>query len=70
MSNELAGLLVLAAAGFLAVGVVFAIVFDTRLAGRLDPAAARGTWGFRVLHRGNAAMLEIASPPTIQSFFR
>ncbi len=57
MSNELAGLLVLAAAAYLAVGVVFAIVFATRLAGRLDPAAARGTWGFRVLVFPGAALL-------------
>lgn len=49
MSDGLARLVVLAAAAYLALGVLFAIPFVTRWAGRLDPAAASGTWGFRVL---------------------
>ena len=35
--------------GYLAVGVVFAAFFVTLGAGKIDPDAARGSWGFRVL---------------------
>jgi hypothetical protein len=38
-----------AAAVYLAVGVVFAVPFVARWVGRLDPDAAPGTCGFRVL---------------------
>lgn len=36
-------------AGYLAVGLAFAVLFAARWAGRLDPAARRGTWGFRLV---------------------
>ncbi len=36
------------AAAYLAVGLVFAVAFVTRGAGRVDPVAAHGTWGFRL----------------------
>lgn len=32
-----------------AAGVVFAVPFASRGAGAIDPAAKRGTWGFRLL---------------------
>ncbi len=41
--------IVVAAAGYLAVGLAFGIPFVTRWAGRVDPAARSGTAGFRVL---------------------
>jgi hypothetical protein len=34
---------------YLVLGALFALPFALFGAGRLDPAAARGTWGFRVL---------------------
>jgi hypothetical protein len=34
---------------YLAAGLLFAIGFSWRWAGRLDPVAAHGTWGFRLL---------------------
>ena len=49
MPEGLARLLVLMAAGYLAAGALFAIPFAARWAGRLDPAARAGTWGFRLL---------------------
>ena len=36
-------------AAYLGIGVVFAIGFVIRGAGRIDPDARDGTWGFRVL---------------------
>ena len=39
----------LALAAYLAVGAAFAVPFVTRWAGRIDPDAAQGSWGFRVL---------------------
>ncbi|MCP3957650.1 MAG: hypothetical protein GY719_07325 [bacterium] len=39
------------------VGFVFAIVFVWRGVGRIDPAAAEGTWGFRLLIIPGAAAL-------------
>ena len=41
--------LVRAAGIYLAIGVVFGIAFVLRGAGRIDPSARNGTWGFRVL---------------------
>ena len=41
--------IVLVAGAYLAVGLVFAILFVVRWVGRVDPAAQEGTWGFRVL---------------------
>ena len=57
MSDGPARLLVLAAAGYLAAGVLFAIPFATRWVGRLDPAAKSGTWGFRVMIVPGAVLL-------------
>ena len=57
MSDGLARLLVFAAAGYLAVGVVFAIPFAARWVGRLDPAANAGTWGVRILIVPGAVLL-------------
>lgn len=40
----------LALAGlYLGIGLLFAVAFQLRGIGRIDPAAARATWGFRVL---------------------
>ena len=39
------------------IGVVFAAAFVWRGAGRIDPAAGDGTWGFRVLIFPGAAAL-------------
>lgn len=41
-------LLLAVSAVYLAIGIVFAIPFAWRGAGRLDPAARDGSWGFRV----------------------
>lgn len=49
MSQAAAELIVKAIAGYLGIGLVFAGLFSARLAGRLDPAAASSTWGFRLL---------------------
>jgi hypothetical protein len=67
MSELLAGLLVLAAAGYFAAGVRFAIGFAGWLAGRLDPAAGRGSWGFRLLIPPGAKVL---GPPAIDREFK
>lgn len=37
------------------IGIVFAIVFVTRLAGKIDSAAREGTWGFKLLILPGAA---------------
>ena len=39
------------------IGVAFAVAFVWRGAGRIDPAAVDGTWGFRVLIFPGAAAL-------------
>ena len=57
MSDGLARLLVLAAAGYLMLGVAFAIPFAARWVDRLNPAAKAGTWGFRVLIVPGAVLL-------------
>jgi hypothetical protein len=49
MSVAAAQLLVMAIALYLASGAVFALAFLWRWVGRLDPLAAAGTLGFRVL---------------------
>jgi hypothetical protein len=41
--------LVLALEAYAAVGAIFGIAFVTRGAGRIDPVARRGTWGFKAL---------------------
>jgi membrane protein implicated in regulation of membrane protease activity len=42
---------------YLAVGLLFAIPFVLVGAGRIDPHAAHGSWGFRVLILPGAALL-------------
>ena len=49
MTVAAAQLLVMAIALYLAPGAIFALVFLWRWVGRLDPLAAEGTLGFRVL---------------------
>jgi hypothetical protein len=53
----LAGGLVLALEVYAALGAAFAVPFALRWAGRLDPAARRGTLGFRVLLLPGALIL-------------
>jgi hypothetical protein len=57
MGEGLARLLIGASAVYLAVGLLFALPFAARWAGRLDPAAAAGTWGFRLLILPGAMLL-------------
>lgn len=50
-------LVLLIAAGYVLVGVAFAVWFVTIGVGRLDAVARGGTWGFRVLiFPGSAAL--------------
>lgn len=42
---------------YLLAGVVFAVYFAWRGAGRIDAAAGRGTWGFRLLLLPGATLL-------------
>ena len=57
MGEGLARLLIGASAVYLGVGLLFAVAFAARWAGRLDPAAAAGTWGFRLLILPGAMLL-------------
>ena len=57
MSDGLASQLVVAAGAYLAVGLLFAVRFSVRWAGRLAPAAKAGTLGFRVLIVPGAVLL-------------
>lgn len=57
MGTPLAGLLVTTALAYLAAGLLFAVPFVARWAGRLDPAAREGTVGFRLLAIPGAALL-------------
>ena len=45
------------AALYLSLGLVFAIPFVFVGAGKIDPLAAKGTWGFRLLILPGAALL-------------
>lgn len=57
MIESLATALVAAVGLYLAIGIVFALAFVTRGAGRIDPAAREGSWGFRlVILPGTAAL--------------
>jgi hypothetical protein len=57
VSESTAGVLVAAFGVYATAGVLFAIAFVWQLAGRLDPAAQRGTVGFRlVVFPGVAAL--------------
>ncbi len=49
MLETLATGLGLATALYVAIGLVFALYFVWRGAGGVDPAAAGGSWGFRVM---------------------
>jgi hypothetical protein len=55
MSESTAQFLVTALGLYASAGVLFAVPFTWWLAGRLDPAARHGTWGFRVLALPGAA---------------
>lgn len=57
MTEPAAQLILTIAAAYLGVGLLFALGFALRLAGRLDPAARHGTWGFRILIVPGAALL-------------
>lgn len=57
MSEGFARLLINGSALYLALGLLFALPFATRWAGRLDPAAAVGSWGFRLLILPGAMLL-------------
>ena len=57
MGEGLARLLIGASAVYLGVGLLFALPFAARWAGRLDPAAAAGSWGFRLLILPGATLL-------------
>ncbi len=57
LSIALAEWLVRLAGLYLGAGLLFAVPFAFRWAGRLDPVAERGTWGFRLLLLPGAAAL-------------
>jgi hypothetical protein len=45
------------ATGYLALGFLFSLPFTFRWVGRLDPVAAHGSWGFRLLLLPGATVL-------------
>lgn len=47
--TSLATTLVTLAAFYVAIGLLFAVAFVLRGASRIDPAAQRGSWGFRLI---------------------
>jgi hypothetical protein len=49
LAAALANWLVILLGAYAALGLVFAVAFVIRGAGRVDPAAREGTWGFRLL---------------------
>lgn len=49
MALTLARSLVAAMAIYVAIGLVFALAFAWRGAGKIDPIAKEGSWGFRIL---------------------
>jgi hypothetical protein len=57
MSGGLAGVLVGVAEAYLTAGLLFAVPFVARWAGRLDPAARAGSLGFRLMILPGAALL-------------
>ncbi len=57
MSIEIANLIVNAGLVYAGLGLVFGLAFVWKGAGRLDPDAARGTWGFRLLILPGSAAL-------------
>lgn len=57
MPVHIAQLVALVIAVYALAGVAFAVVFALRGAGRLDPAARTGSWGFRLVIIPAAAAL-------------
>ena len=57
MSLTIATWLVRVLEFYLLAGVLFAVVFAWRGAGRIDPTARGGTWGFRLLILPGPALL-------------
>ena len=57
MSEPLASWIVLGLTAYLGVGVLFAVVFVTRLVGGIDPDAREGSVGFRLAILPGAAAL-------------
>ena len=49
MPEELANWIVGSMAVYATVGLLFAVAFVSLGAGRVDPVARRGTWGFRLI---------------------
>jgi hypothetical protein len=49
LSEQVASTLVAVAGVYVAIGLLFAIAFALVGAGRVDPAAREGSWGFRLL---------------------
>jgi hypothetical protein len=47
--ESIARLFIGVAGVYLAAGTLFALPFVLKLAGRLDPAARAGSWGFRII---------------------
>ncbi len=54
-AESVAGTIGLVLTVYLALGALFAVAFVLRGAGRLDPLARTGTWGFRLLVLPGAA---------------
>jgi hypothetical protein len=57
MTHDVATITIWLFAVYLALGLAFAVPFVARWAGRLDLAARRGTWGFRLLIVPGAVLL-------------
>ena len=57
MPESIAGPLLAILTAYLAVGILIALAVAFRLAGRLDPVAARGSLGFRLLVLPGTAFL-------------
>jgi hypothetical protein len=57
MNLQLAEILVFSAAGYLAIGAVFAFAFVARGVERVDDAARASGWGFRLLLLPGSAVL-------------
>jgi len=54
---SVATVIVIAAQAYLATGAIFAIAFALFLAGRIDPSAKHGSWGFKLLILPSATLL-------------
>jgi len=49
MTETLATVIVSVVGIYLALGMVFAILFVLRGAGKIDPSASKGSWGFKII---------------------